>query len=119
MSSNIKVTRVCQFCGESFTARTTVTKYCSHGCASKAYKQRHRNKKVEISTAETVKEISAEVVELQAKEFLSITEVGQLLNVSRWTVSRAIKARRLNAVKFGRKLIVRRSDIDRLFGEKL
>lgn len=119
MSSNIKVTRICQFCGESFTARTTVTKYCSHACASRAYKQRARKKDVEKSTAETVKVISAEIVNLQSKEFLSIKEVGQLLNVSRWTLSRAIKDGKLKAVRFGRRIVIRRTDIDLLFSEKL
>src|SRR5690554_6590748 len=30
MSSNIRITRVCQFCGNSFTAKTTVTKFCGY-----------------------------------------------------------------------------------------
>ena len=64
-----------------------------------------------------MKVISADIVNLQAKEFLSINEASRLLNVSRWTVSRAIKAGKIGAVKFGRKMIVRRTDIDRLFGE--
>ena len=49
MSSNIRVQRICQFCGKEFTARTTVTKYCSDVCAKRAYKARKRTEKVEIS----------------------------------------------------------------------
>lgn len=115
MSSNIRITKICQFCHESFTARTTVTKYCSHRCSARAYKQRKRNKKIEKSVSETVKQISAEKIELQAKEFLSINEASELLNVSRWTISRAIKDERLKAVKLGRRVIIRRKDIDQLF----
>ncbi len=115
MSSNIKITRICQFCGESFTARTTVTKYCSHCCSSKAYKQREREKNVEKSVSETVKQISNEIVELQTKDFLSIKETAELLNVSRRVISYAVNSEKLKAVRFGRRVIIRRKDIDQLF----
>jgi len=46
MSSNIEVQRVCQLCGKKFTARTTVTKYCSDRCSKKAYKLRYRESKI-------------------------------------------------------------------------
>lgn len=115
MSSNIKITRICQFCGAEFTARTTVTKYCSHACASRAYKQRTRNQNMEKSVAETVQIISVKKTEIQAKEFLTINEASELLNVSRWTISRAIAADRLKAVRMGRRVIIRRKDIDELF----
>uniref|UniRef100_UPI0028B10B01 hypothetical protein n=1 Tax=Sphingobacterium multivorum TaxID=28454 RepID=UPI0028B10B01 len=38
MSSNIKIKKICQQCGQEFIARTTVTKYCGDNCAKKAYK---------------------------------------------------------------------------------
>ena len=115
MSSNIQVTRVCQFCRNEFTARTTVTKYCSHACASRAYKARQRGAKVETSNAETVQTLSAPVIELQTKDFLSVSEACQLLNVSRWTLARAIKDERLKAVRLGKRIVIKRSDVDRLF----
>lgn len=115
MSSNIKITRICQFCDAEFTARTTVTKYCSHKCASRAYKQRTRNQNIEKSVVETVQTISVKKTELQAKEFLTIKEAGELLNVSRWTISRAIAAERLKAARMGNRVIIRRKDIDELF----
>lgn len=115
MSSNIKTTRICQQCGEGFTARTTVTKFCSHTCASRAYKQRTREQKVEKSVTETVREVSIVKTELQAKDFLTVNEASELLNVSRWTISRAIADSRLKAVRMGRRVIIRRTDIDQLF----
>jgi len=115
MSSNIQVTRICQFCRGEFTARTTVTKYCSHRCASMAYKARHRGTKVETSNAETVQTLSAPVIELQTKDFLTVAEVCRLLNVSRWTLARAIKDERLKAVRLGKRIVIKRSDVDRLF----
>ena len=55
MSSNIKIEKTCTFCGEKFIARTTVTKYCSHKCASRAYKVRAREEKVLKATEENEK----------------------------------------------------------------
>ncbi|MEK7724180.1 MAG: helix-turn-helix domain-containing protein [Acidobacteriota bacterium] len=115
MSSNIRIMRICEFCGNEFTARTTVTKYCQHRCASLAYKSRARNQKVETSNSEVSATISAPTVELQAKDFLNVKETCQLLGISRWTMSRAIEDGRLKAVKLGRRILIKRTEIDRMF----
>ena len=39
MSSNIFVQRICEECGNEFTARTTVTRFCGDRCAKRAYKK--------------------------------------------------------------------------------
>ena len=80
-----------------------------------AYKARHRGTKVETSNAETVQTLSAPVIELQTKDFLTVAEVCRLLNVSRWTLARAIKDERLKAVRLGKRIVIKRSDVDRLF----
>ena len=115
MSSNIKVERICQHCGSTFTARTTVTKYCSDQCAKRAYKARKRAEKLNASDIETKKIISVSLEELKAKEFLTITETCTLLSVSRWTIWRAIKNKELNAGSIGRRKIIKRSEIEKLF----
>ncbi|APG59346.1 helix-turn-helix domain-containing protein [Christiangramia salexigens] len=115
MSSNIKVKRICQHCKKQFTARTTVTKYCSDSCAKKAYKARKR-KKVILEAGKEVNRLQEEEIKALAnKDFLTISETCKLLSVSRWTIWRAIKTNRLNAAKFGRRTIIRRSDIESLF----
>ena len=45
----IEVQRICQYCEQEFTARTTVTKFCSHTCNQRAYKANKRDKKVKQS----------------------------------------------------------------------
>ena len=52
---------------------------------------------------------------IQAKDFLKIEEVCGLLGISRSTVSRAIKENRLKAIRFGKRIIIKRAEIDRLF----
>jgi excisionase family DNA binding protein len=115
MSSNIRIQRICEFCGNNFTARTTVTKCCSHDCASKAYKARKRNTKNKIIKEEIIQTITIPIIKIQSKDFLSIDDTCKLLGVSRWTISRAIKERRLKAVNLGKRVLIKRSEIDRLF----
>ena len=47
MSSNLKITKTCEWCGKEFIARTTSTSYCSHRCSNLAYKERKRQKKLQ------------------------------------------------------------------------
>lgn len=116
MSSNIEVQRICQCCNNEFIAKKTTTKYCSHKCASRAYKQRLKNVKIEVSNIETFKVKNKTVIDLKDKEFLTVKEASLLLGFSTRTLHRMIKENRLNAHKFTeRKTIVKRSDIDSLF----
>ena len=48
MSSNIKIQKICEFCGQEFTARTLYTRYCSKSCNKKHYKQLLLEKNLEI-----------------------------------------------------------------------
>ena len=115
MSSNIRVKRICQQCGNEFEARTTVTKTCSDTCAKRAYKARQRTAKVAVSDEQTRRIIVKPIQDIRAKENLNIADASKLLGVSRWTIWRAIGSGNLHAVKLGRRTLIRRSDIDRLF----
>ena len=116
MSSNIEVKRICQYCGTEFTARTTVTKYCSHRCANLANKAKKRAEKVQKSNTETKQVITKPIEELKAKEFLTVTEVSKLMGCSRQNVYKLINTGKLKATNIlEKKTIVRRSDIDSLF----
>ncbi|MDP1621678.1 MAG: helix-turn-helix domain-containing protein [Bacteroidales bacterium] len=119
MSSNIKVQRICQHCGTEFTAKTTVTQYCGDSCAKQAYKSRVRTQKVELSNMETQLIRTKPIEELQAKEYLTITETCKLLSVSRWTIWRAIKNEDLPAGKIGRRTLIKHSDLNRLFKQNI
>ncbi|MGA3014130.1 MAG: helix-turn-helix domain-containing protein [Bacteroidales bacterium] len=115
MSSNIQVQRICQHCGKEFTARTTVTQFCSDACAKRAYKVKIRLEKVEGSNRETQRIRNKPMEDLKAKDFLTITEACELLSLSRWTIWRAIKNEEFKAAKIGRRTLIRRSDLDILF----
>ena len=84
MSSNLELQRICQHCNTSFIARTTVTKYCSHKCTSRAYKERKRAEKVQKSNTETIQTLIKPIEDLKAREFLTVRQVAKLLNCCRW-----------------------------------
>ena len=131
MSSTIKLPKFCDHCGKAYIAQKTTTQFCSHKCASRAYKQRKREDKVnaefknqqEKIVAVTVPEQGQNLTTAQAgnhinlreKEFLSVAETAQLVGASRWTIQRMIKDNRLPASKFGRRTIIKRTSIDNLF----
>jgi excisionase family DNA binding protein len=116
MSSNIQVQRICQFCGKDFIARTTQTRYCSHICNSRAYKQGVRNAKVQGSNKDTINIKSIPIEQLKAKEFLTVREVALLLSCSKRTVYYYIENGVLRAVNLGERMTrVKRSEVDKLF----
>jgi len=116
MSSKIEVQRICQQCGNEFTARTTVTQYCSNTCSKRAYKARLKAAKIESSNTETQRIKSEPIEELKAKEFLSVTQVSKLIGCSRQNVYNLINTGKLKATNILlKKTIVKRSDLDKLF----
>jgi excisionase family DNA binding protein len=100
MSSNIRLQKTCQYCGERFTAKTTVTQFCSDDCAKRAYKKRKRDEKVEAAIKqETEKALYNPAI--AQKEFLTVEEACQLINASRWIIYRLIEKGELKAGKLG------------------
>ena len=119
MSSNIKIEKTCMFCGEKFTAKTTVTKYCSHKCASRAYKVRAKEEKIQKATEQETEHAILFNPIVNKKEYLSIKEACMLLGASRWTIYRMIDKGQLPAAKIGRRTIIQKSDIENLFNKAL
>lgn len=116
MSSNIKVSRICQFCGTEFEAKTTVTKFCTHLCAQRSYKAALRNQKIEASDKEVlaIKQIDHE--HLKTKEFLTVREAATILNSSRQTIYTLINSGRIKASNIKlKKTLIMRAEIDKLF----
>lgn len=115
MSSSIEVPKICQDCGKSFIAKTTVTKFCSHKCAARNYKKRKREGKIQEVAPIVVQRIEYNHEQLKHKDFLSIEVTCKLLGASRMTIYRQIKAGNIRAAKIGRRTIIRRTEIDKLF----
>lgn len=86
MSSKIKVQRLCEYCGNEFSAQTTKTKYCSKNCNSRHYKQKKRQSIIELSNTSTSKTRTESLVDINKKEVLSISETALYLGITRQTV---------------------------------
>ncbi len=120
MSSKIEIQKICEFCGKEYTARTTVTRFCSHRCASMSYKQRKKENKIgrAIEETNTQKPLSLTELNLEAikqKDFLSIKEAHTLLGLSERSFYRIMKAGTIHTAKLGKRTIIKRSEIDKLF----
>ncbi len=121
MSSNIRITKVCQFCHKEFVAKKTTTKHCSDACSKKAYKARKRIEKIQASIlkpTEYIKQIKEkdELNPIKEREFLNIEQAALLLGASKMTIYRLLKKGTLRYHKIGRRTIIIRQDIDKLFG---
>ncbi|MCS5543615.1 MAG: helix-turn-helix domain-containing protein [SAR86 cluster bacterium] len=118
MSSNIRINLICEECGNDFTAKTTVTKYCSKKCNSRAYKRAKRTVELQPIIQKSNRNTQKVRDNLSLKEFLSVTEVSKLIGCSRQNVYKLIKSGKLNATNLlEKKTIVRRVDLDQLFNE--
>ena len=130
MSSNIKIPKFCQYCGQAFVAQTTTTRYCSKTCNSRHYKQKKREEKVQaalqqemntpfqMEQMQTLQTLPIKVgnhVNLREKEFLSVQEAADIVGASRWTIQRMIKREQIKVGKLGRRTIIPSTEIDNLF----
>ena len=119
-SSSIRIKKVCEWCGEVFYAQKTTTRYCSHRCNSKAYKEITRNKRIQDAETKTNILISQQPIQMiKDKEFLSFAEAGTLLGISRQAVYKMVAAGHLKASKISTRLsFIKRSDIENMLENK-
>ena len=116
MSSNIKINLICIECGNDFTAKTTVTKYCSKKCNSRAYKRGKSSERLLPIIQKSNRIKQKEIENLSLKEFLSVTQVSKLIGCSRQNVYKLINSGKLKATNLlQKKTIVKRVDLDKLF----
>jgi len=115
MSSKIEITKVCMQCGNEFNAKTTVTQFCGHTCANRNYKMRKKTEKINRVKSPTSQKIEYNLSKINEKEFLSIEDTCQLLGASRMTIYRQIKNGNIKAAKLGRRTIIKKSEIEKLF----
>lgn len=120
MSSNIRIKRVCQFCKQTFVAKTFSTKYCSHSCNSKDYKRKLKEERIsvvnkEVQIEKIIKKSPKEefnVELLYQKPYLNIAEVCILLNISDSTIRKYLKNGLLPSLRIGKKHIIKKSDLE-------
>lgn len=117
MSSNIQIRKTCEYCQQEFIAKTTKTRYCSHRCNQRHYKQLKREEKIQTAEQKEANppEDAATFETIAAKKYLSIKEAALLLGVSERTFYRLMKDGTVKSHKLGGRTIIRQTDIDNLF----
>lgn len=113
MSSNISIQKTCLFCNANFTAKTTVTKYCGQLCASRSYKKRKRQEKLQNAQNDIVP-LAINEVKIE-RDLLSIKEACSLLGIGRTTLYHAIKRKQIKTLSIGRRVLIHRDHIYKLF----
>ena len=118
MSSNIRMQKVCEYCNSKFTAKTTVTRFCSSNCSKRAYKARKREEKVSSAiNEEFYKDNNVDFASLSEKPFLGIKETCILLGVSRMSLHRYIQQGIIPVKKIGGRIIISRKKINELINQ--
>ena len=123
-ASNIRIKKICQWCGVEFEAQKVSTKYCSHRCANLAYKQAVRDQRVKQAENETHHVRTEKPIEnIKEKEYLSIAQTATLLGLSLQAVYKMIYAGHLVAYTCSLKCLApfvqRYSNFSNCFGQML
>ena len=112
MSSNIRITKCCVYCGQEFTAKTIRTRYCSHVCNQRGYKKAKRDKKLGAAKAIirveplNLKHDPVNWEELTRKRFLTVSKACLVLNIRAETLRRWIKEGIVKSYKPGKKHLI-------------
>lgn len=115
MGSNIRISKICQFCNSEFTAKTIKTKFCSLTCGSKNYKKRSNEKKKEARRQEMKFMHAAGIEQLEKFEIFTIDQACLLMGISRRTLYRVISRNEIAIRKVGAKTLINRAEIDNFF----
>ena len=112
MSSRIDIQKRCKWCGAIFTAHKTTTEYCSHRCGNLAYKDKVRKQRIESLQHELGKSIKTPPN--LNKEYLKPSEDAELLHIGRTSIYRYIRNGAIKVIRFDRKTLVRKADIENM-----
>jgi excisionase family DNA binding protein len=119
MSSNIRIEKTCEYCKSVYIAKTIKTRYCSHSCNNKAYKEAARSEKIKSATNTSSQTTPQKLITafvnydaLSKKELLTIAEACLLLNITSVTLRRWIKEGVIKTNRIGKKHIITRREID-------
>lgn len=104
MSSNLSVNRVCEYCKNTFVAKTTRTRFCSPICNGRNNKMIIRNLKIKESDLDTLSKSNdtqtQKIEEIKGRDFLTVKDASLLLNISTKTLYRLIERKEINSFTF-------------------
>ena len=110
MARKFEYKKVCKFCGKSFIAQSSTTKYCCTSCASRAHKAELKAKQQQADS-EDIRERNRQ--KLLSQEFLSVPSACELLSISRPTIYKMIANGKIKAYRISERIIrIKRADLE-------
>lgn len=111
MSSTIEITKTCEWCGSTFTARKCTTRYCCKRCAEHAYKDAKRKEHVEREQAKA----SSPQISDDKRLFITPAQCSRLLGVCRASIYNYLAANSIPCYQFKGKTLISRDSLNALF----
>ena len=111
MSSTIEITKTCEWCGSTFTARKCTTRYCCKRCAEHAYKDAKRKEHVEREQAKA----SSPQISDDKRLFITPAQCARLLGVCRASIYNYLAANSISCFQFKGKTLISRKSLNALF----
>ena len=105
-----EVHRTCEVCGQTFTAKSFTSKYCSQRCSKLASKRRKAEEEKRQRFAAVVSQIADD------RDYISIAEAVAMFCIGRDTLYRLIRAGSIPAINIGKRLTrISRSKLEEMF----
>ena len=111
MSSTIEITKTCEWCGNTFTARKCTTRFCCKRCAEHAYKDAKRKEHVK---REEAKAASSQIGD-DKRNFITPTQCAKILGICRASVYNYLAANSIPCFQFKGKTLISRESLNTLF----
>ena len=106
----------CEFCGAEFTAQKSSTRFCSHMCASRAYKARKRQLvEDQVNEKFSMEEENRRKIDLSNVYVMTPRDAAAYLGVSTATIYRYLSSGQFKALRLRAKTLIRKEDLDSLF----
>lgn len=109
-ASKFRIERKCEFCGNTFLAKTVYSKYCSHKCSCAAHDKKVRDEKKELQRQAVASKVPKD------RPYITIPEAVALFGISRDTIYRLVRNGTIPAVNLGERLTrISRAHIEAFF----
>lgn len=106
----------CEWCGASFIAQKASTRFCSHTCASRAYKAKKRNELHQsVSSTYIEEEREKETATFDNVMVMTPRMAAKYLGIGKTTLYRYIGGGQIKTMKLAKKTLIRKDDLDALF----
>ncbi len=120
-TSNIRIKKVCEWCGNEFESQKCSTRFCCKRCAEHAYKDRKRQERKQTTETMVIETIIRQKEKaVSRKEYMSVQETANLMGVKRNAIYQLIYRGKLKAFRLTSRVTrICRMDIDALLNTSL